>query len=121
MNTVKAERECELCNDPDHGAINAERAEARGLRKAWVELDDKRQILERKLAESEAYADKLAAGLPIGMLPADVENLREANGKLADSLYKTERELAFALSDVNLYKTYIAELQAEAFLRTIKM
>lgn len=37
------------CNDPDHGAINAERSESRGLRKAWVELDDKRQVLEREL------------------------------------------------------------------------
>ena len=43
------------CNDPDHGAINAERNESRGLRKAWLELDDKRQVLERqrdKLAEA---------------------------------------------------------------------
>jgi len=38
------------CNDPDHGAINAERSESRGLRKAWIELDDKRQQLERELA-----------------------------------------------------------------------
>jgi DNA repair exonuclease SbcCD ATPase subunit len=37
------------CNDPDHGAINAERSESRGLRKAWIELDDKRQQLEREL------------------------------------------------------------------------
>lgn len=90
----------------------AERAEARGLKKAWVELDDKRQILERKLAESMAYADKLADGLPVGMLPADVENLRHSNGVLADSLYKAERELASALSDVNLLKAHITELQS---------
>jgi hypothetical protein len=38
------------CNEPDHGAINAERAESRGLRKAWVELDDKRQDLEKQLS-----------------------------------------------------------------------
>jgi chromosome segregation ATPase len=38
------------CNDPDHDAINAERSESRGLRKAWIELDDKRQELERELA-----------------------------------------------------------------------
>jgi hypothetical protein len=38
------------CNDPDHGAINAERAESRGLRKAWVALDDKRQDLEKQLS-----------------------------------------------------------------------
>ena len=52
-----------LCNDPDHGAINAERAELRGLRKAWVELDDKRQILERELAAMTEQRDILVAAL----------------------------------------------------------
>ena len=47
-----------------------------------------------KLAESEAYADKLAAGLPTGMLPKDVENLREANAILANNLHKAEQKLA---------------------------
>ena len=47
-----------------------------------------------KLAESEAYADKLAAGLPTGMLPKDVENLREANTILANNLHKAEQKLA---------------------------
>ena len=42
------------CNDPDHGAINAERSESRGLRKAWIELDDKRQQLERELTAARA-------------------------------------------------------------------
>jgi len=42
--------------------------------------------LELKLAEAQAYADKLAAGLPDGMLPKDVENLREANLALANEL-----------------------------------
>jgi chromosome segregation ATPase len=35
--------------------------------------------LERENAELRAYADKLAQGLPDGMLPKDVENLRDAN------------------------------------------
>ena len=48
------------CNDPDHGAINAERAESRGLRKAWVELDDKRQSLERELTAVTEQRDRLA-------------------------------------------------------------
>lgn len=106
----KLERECELCNVLRR-TRSAKRAETRGLKKAWVELDDKRQILERKLAESMAYADKLADGLPVGMLPADVENLRHSNGVLADSLYQAEHKLASALSDVNLYKTYITEFK----------
>ena len=52
-----------LCNDPDHGALNAERAESRGLRKAWVDLDDKRQILERELAAMTEQRDILVAAL----------------------------------------------------------
>ena len=52
-----------LCNKPDHGAINAERAESRGLRKAWVDLDDKRQILERELATVTEQRDELAESL----------------------------------------------------------
>ena len=56
------------CNDPDHGAINAERTESKGLRKAWVELDDKRQVLERQ-------RDKLAEAL---------RKIKNANGSYDD-------------------------------------
>jgi uncharacterized coiled-coil DUF342 family protein len=45
-----------------------------------------------KLHELQAYADKLADGLPAGMLPRDVQNLREANAGLADDLQKAEQE-----------------------------
>jgi len=51
------------CNEPDHGAINAERAESRGLRKAWVELDDKRQDLEKQLSAITEQRDRLAETL----------------------------------------------------------
>jgi uncharacterized coiled-coil DUF342 family protein len=51
------------CNEPDHGAINAERAESRGLRKAWVELDDKRQDLEKQLSTITEQRDKLDRAL----------------------------------------------------------
>jgi hypothetical protein len=51
------------CNEPDHGAINAERAESRGLRKAWVELDDKRQDLEKQLSAITEQRDRLAEAL----------------------------------------------------------
>jgi uncharacterized coiled-coil DUF342 family protein len=51
------------CNEPDHGAINAERAESRGLRKAWVELDDKRQDLEKQLSAITEQRDRLAEEL----------------------------------------------------------
>ncbi|NDB61542.1 hypothetical protein EB001_24340 [bacterium] len=42
--------------------------------------------LESELVEAQAYADRLAAGLPDGMLPKDVENLRDANLALAVEL-----------------------------------
>jgi hypothetical protein len=51
------------CNDPDHSAINAERQETRGLRRAWIELDDKRQYLEKQLREVTKQRDALAEAL----------------------------------------------------------
>jgi len=42
--------------------------------------------LERERNEAREYADKLAQGLPDGMLPKDVEVLREANLGLATEL-----------------------------------
>ena len=51
------------CNDPDHGAINAERQETIGLRRAWIELDDKRQYLETQLREVTKQRDALAEAL----------------------------------------------------------
>ena len=43
-------------------------------------------VLEKK--ELSDYADKLAAGLPSGMLPMDIENIREANAQLAEEVEK---------------------------------
>jgi hypothetical protein len=48
-----------------------------------VVLADFARKLERERDEARAYADKLAEGLPDGMLPKDVEVLREANTGLA--------------------------------------
>jgi hypothetical protein len=42
--------------------------------------------LQRERDEAREYADKLAEGLPDGMLPKDVEVLREANLGLATEL-----------------------------------
>jgi hypothetical protein len=42
--------------------------------------------LERERDEAREYADKLAEGLPEGMLPKDVEVLREANFGLATNI-----------------------------------
>ncbi len=55
------------------------------------------KTLERELNSLQAYADKLADGLPEGMLPKDVENLRNANSGLAEDLRQVERERDKAL------------------------
>ena len=46
--------------------------------------------LQHKLDEMTEYADKLAAGFPEGMLPKDVEVLREANFGLAQEVHKVK-------------------------------
>jgi chromosome segregation ATPase len=88
------------------------RAEVAMLKQGMVmlaeERDEARKKAERyrleanammaKLHELQAYADKLADGLPAGMLPRDVENLREANAGLADDLQKAEQERDDALN-----------------------
>jgi hypothetical protein len=60
--------------------------------------------LSGELEESRAYADKLAAGLPDGMLPKDVEVLRKANGDFAAQL-ETARALLRDLLDSGPSKT----------------
>lgn len=58
--------------------------------------------LERELAEMTAYADKLAAGFPEGMLPKDVEVLREANAKLAEEASEYRGLLIELYNDINV-------------------
>jgi len=53
--------------------------------------------LEKALKESQAYADKLAEGLP--MLPKDVEVIRTANVHLADDVCRLEKALREIRSD----------------------
>ena len=48
-----------------------------------IALLNRAQAAEREVERLHAYADKLVCGLPEGRLPADVQNLREANGKMA--------------------------------------
>lgn len=56
-------------------SINAERAEHRGMRKAWIKLDDNRQILEKQLTSERALADRLA-----GIVEVGIEDLDEDDG-----------------------------------------
>jgi chromosome segregation ATPase len=62
------------------GAINAERAESRGLRKAWVELDDKRQDLEKQLSIIIEQRDRLVEELDA--LKQSILDLSHPNMKL---------------------------------------
>lgn len=68
-------------------------------------LESQLEHAERERDEALAYADKLAAGLPEGMLPKDVEVLRDANLALAverDALQEqldAERALADRLAE----------------------
>jgi hypothetical protein len=71
--------------------LELERDEARetlaGLRASVLDLSHPniKMILSER-DEAREYADKLAEGLPDGMLPKDVEVLREANLSLATEL-----------------------------------
>jgi len=70
--------------------LERERDEAREVLKitqeAWVKAKAERVEALRERDEAREYADRLAEGLPDGMLPKDVEVLREANLGLATEL-----------------------------------
>jgi uncharacterized coiled-coil DUF342 family protein len=72
------------CNDPDHGAINAERSESRGLRKAWIELDDKRQELERELTTVTEQRD--AVTLRLGNTQERMFDAERQRDRLAEAV-----------------------------------
>jgi hypothetical protein len=77
--------------------LERERAQAREIidearevlkitQEAWVKAKAERVEALRERDEAREYADRLAEGLPDGMLPKDVEVLREANLGLATEL-----------------------------------
>jgi DNA repair exonuclease SbcCD ATPase subunit len=59
--------------------------------------------LRARVAELEAYADKLAAGLPEGILPKDVELIREANAKFAQQVHELTARLTEAEATLQAY------------------
>ena len=61
--------------------------------------------LQQRFNELKEYADRLAAALPIGMLPQDVENLRQANADLASEV----DELRKLLQNESDYASYLEE------------
>jgi hypothetical protein len=70
----------------DTPETDAETWKAGDLRIGSKVCADFARKLERERDEAREYADKLAEGLPDGMLPKDVEVLREANLGLATEL-----------------------------------
>jgi len=80
---------------------------ARKLERERDEAREELATITEQRDEARVYADKLAEGLPEGMLPKDVEVLREANLNLAtniaavteqrDRLAEALRELCIAL------------------------
>ena len=59
-------------------------------------------VLEKK--ELSDYADKLAAGLPEGLLPMDIENIREANAQLTDEVTLLKNALLEAWKIIESYR-----------------
>lgn len=87
---------------------------------ALSEMTAHAKDLELKLKEMTAYADKLAAGFPDGMLPKDVEVLREANAAFAEENHRLVSTVQFlqganeALTEDNdRFVSECARLQAE--------
>jgi hypothetical protein len=63
----------------------------------WAKARERAIDAERARDEALAYADKLAAGLPEGMLPKDVEVLRDANLALAVERDSLQEQLDAAI------------------------
>ena len=64
----------------------------------WAKSNERAIKAERERDEALAYADKLAAGLPEGMLPKDIEVLRDANLALAVERDALQEQLDAALN-----------------------
>jgi chromosome segregation ATPase len=64
--------------------INAERADHRGTRKAWIELDDNRQKLEKELQAVTEQRDGLRSG--IDYASDQLTTVTKQRDRLADAL-----------------------------------
>jgi len=100
----------------DHIPLDFARRLERERDKARFDLDFRRRLgdlqnktiddLTKQRDEAREYADKLAEGLPEGMLPKDVEVLREANLGLATNIAAvTEQRDMLAVALERLEKT----------------
>jgi DNA repair exonuclease SbcCD ATPase subunit len=108
---TKAEAEglCELLNKLEHELTEA-LSDLEFRRDLFKLQEQQLNNVRKERDELLAYADKLAAGLPEGMLPKDVEVLREANLGLS-----LERDrLAEALERILSYQGRFAEEDPES-------
>jgi hypothetical protein len=104
---MSAERECALLAKIDQ--LERQRDSERELAQRidqdnadmflqrWAKAQERAIDAERARDEALAYADKLAAGLPEGMLPKDVEVLRDANLALAVERDSLQEQLDAAI------------------------
>jgi len=96
MNTDTPETDSAYIQRPNEGAWDFRVRQEKTMEK-----------LERERDEAREYADKLAEGLPDGMLPKDVEVLREANLGLATNIAAVTAQrdrLAEALRNIMTYR-----------------
>ena len=56
----------------------------------WEDAHVDRAALLAEVDRLNAYADKLAAGLPVGMLPKDVELVKAANAEMAADIHRLQ-------------------------------
>jgi kynureninase len=107
----------------DTPETDAETWKAGDLRIGSKVCADFARKLERQRDEAREYADKLAEGLPDGMLPKDVEVLREANLGLATELATVTAQrdrLAEALRKVSRSWNYVEVAQQALQSLTLK-
>ena len=69
--------------------------------------------LRADLRNLHRYADRLAAGLPEGMLPKDVEVLRDANATMADEVEALKQDRQALLNSTELTAKITMGLGAE--------
>lgn len=69
-----------------------------------------------RIEDLAAYADKLAEGLPEGMLPKDIENIRQANVTMATRIAELEATISAYENDLPLLAATekVRELEAES-------
>ena len=93
---------CDFARKLERELAQSQEANA-GLMKACDALERELAAMTEQRDDAMEYADKLAEGLPDGMLPKDVEVLREANLGLATNIaavIEQRDRLAEALRDM---------------------